>query len=265
MLMSKPIKISIITVCYNSVKTIHETLQSVASQRYPHVEYIIIDGGSTDGTQDVVKKFSQYVALFISEPDKGIYDAMNKGIAKATGDVVGLLNADDLYANIDVLTTVADAFNDQKLDACYSDLIYFAEGAPDKVIRYWRSNPFKKGLFAKGWCPAHPTFFVRRHLYERYGVFDISFKGGNDVELMMRFLEKHHIQTRYLPEVMVKMRLGGVSNNSIKGIIEQNRQILHAAKKLGIAISPLSFFIHKVLSRLNQWITKPKRDVLHVK
>lgn len=263
--MSKSIKISVITVCYNSVKTILETLQSVASQRYPHVEYIIIDGGSTDGTQEVVKTYSKHVNVFISEPDKGIYDAMNKGIALATGDVVGLLNADDLYANQDVLTTVADAFSDQKLDACYSDLIYFAEGAPEKVIRYWRSNSFRKGLFAKGWCPAHPTFFVRRHLYEKYGVFDTSFKGGNDVELMMRFLEKHHIQTRYLPEVMVKMRLGGVSNNSIKGIIQQNRQILLAAKKLNIAISPISFFFYKVVSRLSQWLTKPKRDLLHVK
>lgn len=263
--MSKPIKISIITVCYNSVKTIHETLQSVASQRYPHVEYILIDGGSTDGTINVIQSFEPHIAVFVSEPDKGIYDAMNKGIARATGDVVGLLNADDLYANEEVLTRVAQAFTDQNLDACYSDLIYFATDAPDKVLRYWRSNDFHPGLFAKGWCPAHPTFFVRRNLYDRYGVFDTRFKGGNDVELMMRFLEKHHIKTRYLPEVMVKMRLGGVSNNSIKGIIEQNRQILQAAKKLDIPISPLTFIFYKVLSRLKQMLCKPKKDYQYAK
>jgi len=261
--MLRPVKISIITVCYNSAKTIQETLQSVTSQRYPHVEYILIDGGSNDGTQGVIESFGEQVDVFTCEPDKGIYDAMNKGIARATGDVIGLLNADDLYAHADVLTKVAEAFAEQPLDACYGDLIYFASDTPDKVLRYWRSNAFKPGLFAKGWCPAHPTFFVRRNLYDRYGHFDISFKGGNDVELMMRFLEKHHITTRYLPEVMVKMRLGGVSNNSIKGIIEQNRQILQAAKKLGIAISPLSFFFHKVLSRLSQWLSKPKRDHQH--
>ncbi len=265
MLMSKPLTISIITVCYNSVKTIHETLQSVASQRYPHVEYILIDGGSTDGTLDVIHSFGEHIAQVVSEPDKGIYDAMNKGIALATGDIVGLLNADDLYANEDVLTKVAQTFLDQQLDACYSDLIYFASHTPDKVLRYWRSNAFRPGLFAKGWCPAHPTFFVRRKLYERYGVFDTGFKGGNDVELMMRFLEKHHIRTCYLPEVMVRMRLGGVSNNSIKGIIEQNRQILQAAKKWDIPISPSAFFFYKVLSRLKQWLSKPKKDYHYAK
>jgi glycosyltransferase involved in cell wall biosynthesis len=263
--MSKPVTISIITVCYNSVKTIQETLQSVASQRYPHVEYILIDGGSTDGTQDVIRSFSQHIAHVVSEPDNGIYDAMNKGIALATGDIVGLLNADDLYANENVLATVAQAFFDQQLDACYSDLIYFASNDPDKVLRYWRSNSFRPGLFAKGWCPAHPTFFVRRQLYERYGAFDIHFNGGNDVELMMRFLEKHHIQTRYLPEVMVRMRLGGVSNSSIKGIIMQNRQILQAAKKLEIPISPITFFFFKVLSRLKQRLIKPKRSYQYAK
>ncbi|MGE3318991.1 MAG: glycosyltransferase family 2 protein [Candidatus Berkiella sp.] len=260
-----PLKISIITVCYNSGKTIHETLLSVKAQRYPHVEYIIIDGGSTDNTIEQIQSFRSHVHQLISEPDKGIYDAMNKGIALATGDVIGLLNADDLYAHEDVLTRVAEAFQDPMLDACYSDLIYFASQSPDKVLRYWRGSPFRSGLFAKGWCPAHPTFFVRRGVYDSFGVFDIDYKGGNDVELMMRFLEKHHIRSRYLPEVMVKMRAGGVSNNSIKGIIEQNRQILLAAKKLGITISPWLFVCHKVISRLTQWIAKPKREYHHAR
>ncbi|MCS5712287.1 glycosyltransferase [Candidatus Berkiella aquae] len=263
--MHKPLKISIITVCFNSANTIRETLQSVASQEYPHVEYILIDGGSKDGTQNIIESFRSHIKTVVSEPDKGIYDAMNKGIQLATGDVIGLLNADDLYAHSAVLTQVANAFEDNHLDACYADLIYFATHSPETVLRYWRSNSFQPGLFAKGWCPAHPTFFVRRRVYEQHGVFDIHLKGGNDVELMMRFLEKHRITTRYLPQVMVKMRLGGVSNNSIKGIIRQNQQILQAAKKLDIAISPWSFFFHKVLSRLNQWTRKPKREALHVK
>lgn len=265
MLMPKPVKISIITVCFNSAKTIQETLISVASQTYPHVEYILIDGGSSDGTLALLEAYRAHIDVLISEPDKGIYDAMNKGIQLATGDVIGLLNADDLYANEEVLTHVATAFMDEKLDACYADLIYFATEAPEKVVRYWRSNPFVPGLFAKGWCPAHPTFFVRKRVYEQYGLFDISFKGGNDVELMMRLLEKHRIRTCYLPTVMVKMRLGGVSNNSLKGIIAQNRQILLAAKKWGVAMSPWSFVFHKVLSRLTQWLSKPKREQQHAK
>ncbi len=263
--MPKPVKISIITVCFNSDKSIQETLQSVASQTYPHVEYIVIDGGSTDGTLKILEAFKDHIQVLVSEPDKGIYDAMNKGIQLATGDVIGLLNADDLYANPQVLTQVATAFMDEKLDACYADLIYFATSKPEKVVRYWRSNSFVPGLFAKGWCPAHPTFFVRRHVYEQYGLFDISFKGGNDVELMMRLLEKYRIRTCHLPIVMVKMRLGGVSNNSIKGIIAQNRQILLAAKKWGVAMSPWAFVFHKVLSRLMQWSSKPKRAPQHAK
>lgn len=260
-----PIKISIITVCYNSGKTIKETLQSVKAQRYPHVEYIIIDGGSKDNTLHIIESFRSCVHQLISEPDRGIYDAMNKGIALATGDVIGLLNADDLYAHDNVLSQVADAFQDPMLDACYSDLIYFASQSPDKILRYWQGSTFRPGLFAKGWCPAHPTFFVRRSVYDNFGVFDIGYKGGNDVELMMRFLEKHRIRSRYLPQVMVKMRAGGVSNNSIKGIIEQNRQILMAAKKLGIAISPWLFIFHKIVSRLTQWIVKPKREYHHAR
>lgn len=263
--MANPLKISIITVCYNSAKTIQETLQSVTGQDYPHLEYIIIDGASTDGTLEIIRAFGNKVQKLISEPDKGIYDAMNKGIAYASGDVIGLLNADDLYAHSNVLTQVAQAFNDDTLDACYSDLIYFSPQAQNKVLRYWRGSAFRPGLFAKGWCPAHPTFFVRRSVYDRFGVFDIGFRGGNDVELMMRFLEKHHITTRYIPEVWVRMRAGGVSNNSIKGIIRQNQQILQAAKKLDIAISPFGFICHKILSRLTQWIVKPKQDYNHAR
>lgn len=263
--MVNPPKISIITVCYNSAKTIQETLQSVTRQEYPHVEYIIIDGASNDGTLDIIRSFGNKIQKLISEPDKGIYDAMNKGIAHATGDVIGLLNADDLYAHSRVLTEVAAVFQDATLDACYSDLIYFSPQAENKVLRYWRGSAYQPGLFAKGWCPAHPTFFVRRSVYERFGVFDIGFSGGNDVELMMRFLEKHHITTHYVPQVWVRMRAGGVSNNSIKGIIRQNQQILQAAKKLDIAISPFGFIFHKILSRLTQWIVKPKRDYNHAR
>lgn len=250
-------QVSIITVCFNSVKTISETLKSVTEQDYSQIEYIIIDGGSTDGTLDVIQSYSDKIHLVISEPDKGIYDAMNKGIAKAKGDIVGLLNADDLYNNNNVISKVASLFVDSNLDACYGDLIYFSDKSPEKVARYWRSSPFVTGLFAKGWCPPHPTLFVRRQLYLKYGAFDTAYAMGNDVELMMRFFEKYRIRSYYLPQILVKMRLGGISNRSFKSIVVQNQCILRAAEKHQIPFSLSTFFGYKIMNRLSQWILKP--------
>lgn len=255
------IKVSIITVCFNSAKTINETLHSVTTQRYPNIEYIIIDGGSTDHTLDIIQKYRANIATLRSEKDKGIYDAMNKGIAAATGEVIGLLNADDLYAHEDVISQVAQIFNDPSIDACFGDLVYFSDKAPDKIVRYWRSGPFVPNSFVKGWCPPHPTFFVRRSVYERLGTFNTNYAMGNDVELMMRFLEKHRINSVHLSQVLVKMRLGGVSNRSIGHIIQQNLCVLKAAKQLNMAISIPKFIFYKFFNRVSQFMSFGRRII----
>lgn len=251
--------LSIITVCYNSAKTIEDTIRSIISQDYPDIEYIVIDGNSKDGTQAILQRYAHHIQTLISEPDKGIYDAMNKGIMKATGEVIGLLNADDIYANPHVLSKIAAAFQNKNIDACFGDLIYFKDNKPDNVIRYWQSCPFVSGAFAKGWSPAHPTFFVRKSIYDKYGLFNTRYTMGNDIELMMRFLEKYKIQSQYIPEVLVNMRLGGVSNQGLNNIITQNKNILQAARELHIPISPMMFFIYKVFNRISQFILKPRR------
>ena len=235
-------RISVITVCYNSEKTLEKTLQSVSAQQYQNKEHLVIDGGSIDSTRAILTTYSHQIQQCLSEPDAGIYDAMNKGIMMATGDIIGLLNADDLYADPTVLTQVAQVFEDPNVHACYGDLMYFSNRKPHKIIRYWKSSSYEPGLFAKGWSPPHPTFFVRKSIYLKYGLFDLSYVMGNDVELMMRFLEKHQIVAVYIPRVLVKMRSGGVSNRSFKNIVLQNREVLKAAKNCGI-----SHFTHNVL------------------
>lgn len=245
-------KISIVTVCFNSARTIEETLISIQAQNYPHIEHIIVDGASTDNTLQIVQAHQEKITQIISEPDKGVYDAMNKGIACASGEVIGFLNADDIYASQDVLSQIALVFQDPKIQACYGDLVYFSDKQPEKVYRYWRSRSFVPGLFAKGWCPAHPTFFVRKSVYERCGGFNLSYRLGNDVELMMRFLEKYQIASVYLPRILVKMRLGGISNRGLRNIIIQNAEILKSANKLSIPISPVQFICYKIGNRIWQ-------------
>jgi glycosyltransferase involved in cell wall biosynthesis len=250
-------KISIITVCYNSANTIKDTITSVASQKHSDREHIIVDGASRDGTVNIVKN-STSVTKFVSEADKGIYDAMNKGLALATGDVIGLLNADDFYADDTILTQVAEAFKDASIQACYADLVYVDQKDTSRVIRYWKSRDFKLGLFKWGWMPAHPTFFVRKEVYDQFGKFDLQFPRQADFELTMRFLEIKQIKSRYIPKIWVKMRIGGASNNSIKGVIKGNLEAYRACKKHQLNVSPL-FVIKKVLSRIPQFFSKPER------
>ena len=258
--MKIPLKVSIVTVSFNAANTIEQTIQSVVNQDYPHVEYIIMDGNSKDDTVSIANRYADNITKIISAPDKGIYDAMNKGIALATGDVIGILNADDQFAHAQVISTIAKVLDNPTLSACYGDLIYFCNETPNKINRYWKGSPFKVGSFAKGWNPPHPTFFVKREIYEKYGCFDLSYTMGNDIELMMRFLEKYQITTAYIPQILVKMRLGGVSNRSIGNILKQNKMILHAAKKLNIPISPVTFGFYKIMNRLSQFIFKPGSD-----
>lgn len=233
-------------------------LVSVAEQSYPSVEHLVIDGASTDGTLALLEEQRDRLAVFVSEPDSGIYDAMNKGIKLAQGDVIGFINSDDFYANREVLARVARFFAEApKMDACYADLTYVNQTDTSRTVRYWKSSEFASGAFSKGWCPPHPTFFVRRSVYERFGGFDLGYRIASDVELMMRFLEVHKIRVSYVPEVWVKMRMGGTTNKSLKNIWVQNQEVLHALRSHGLPANPIQFFGHKLLSRGKQFFQRP--------
>ena len=245
-------KISVITVSYNSAKTIADTLNSVAVQTYPNVEHIVVDGASTDETLALVRNHRNPNIRLVSEPDKGIYDAMNKGLAMASGEVVGFLNSDDFYADSLVLEKIAIAFQDESVQASYADLVYVSADN-SRVVRYWKSKPFASGDFAKGWCPAHPTFYVRKSVIERLGLFDQSYKMGVDVEFMMRYLECGKVRSIYIPHVLVRMRTGGASNQSWKNILLQNQEILVALRKNGVSFSVVRFVVTKAFSRLWQF------------
>lgn len=249
-------KITIITVALNAAGTIEDTLRSVASQHYSEIEHIVVDGGSTDGTLKIIERHRDRIATLIAEPDRGIYDAMNKGIAAATGEIVGMLNADDVYIDEHVLEKIARAFSDPTVGACYADLVYVDRADLGKIIRYWKSCPYKDGLFEKGWLPAHPTFFVRREMYQRYGGFDLNYRFQADFELTLRMLAVHRVRPLYLPEVIVKMRMGGVSNRSVLNVIKGNLEAYRACRQHGLAVSPL-FIAKKILSRLPQYFRRP--------
>lgn len=250
-------KVSIITVTLNNAEYIEACIQSVINQDYENIEYIVIDGGSTDGTIDVIKKYENKINVWISEPDEGIYNAMNKGIEIASGDVIGFLNADDVYYDSDVLEKIASVMKYSNTDACYSDLVYVDNNDLNKVVRYWRSHEFQAGFFKKGWVPAHPTFFARKSIYDQYGTFDLRYKLAADYELMARFLEYHKIRVSYVPKVTVKMRIGGASNKSLTNIVKQNLEILHACKKNNIKIFYPLFLMNKFINRVLQFYLKP--------
>jgi glycosyltransferase len=266
--------ITIITAVYNGSSTIADCLVSVSSQTVP-VEHLIIDGASTDTTLDIVRAISPH-ARIVSEPDRGIYDAMNKGLRPATGEIIGILNSDDVYADDMVLEQVAHAFEDAVVDACYGDLVYVKEmgtghraqderenrspstahQSPFAVVRYWKSGPFAPQSFYWGWMPPHPTFFVRRSVYEKYGLFNLDLGSAADYELMLRFLLKHRINVRYIPEVLVQMRVGGASNVSVAARINANRMDRKAWEINGLKPYPWTF-ICKPLRKLPQWWQRP--------
>ena len=238
-------KISIITATYNSGKTVKDTLDSVLKQNYTDYELIIKDGGSKDNTLDICRayepKFKGKMRI-ISTPDKGIYDAMNQGIQAATGDVVGILNSDDLYEDEGVLKDIADAFITHNCDCIFGNLNFVKANDTDCIVRTWKGSEYIRGAFLKGWHPAHPTFYAKRRAFETLGVFDTSFNVSADFELMLRFIEKANLSTYYLDRYFVKMRLGGESTGSLTKIIQGNKNVLRAFKKNGLEPAPFYLF-----------------------
>jgi glycosyltransferase involved in cell wall biosynthesis len=242
-------RVSIITVVFNGAKYIRSAIQSILSQDYDNIEYIVIDGGSIDGTVDIVKEYQDKISVFISEPDEGIYDAMNKGIALATGNVIGILNSDDFYIDEFVIEKVVKEFDEKGVDSVYADLVFVNPNNLEKTIRYYDSSHFNPSRFAYGWTPAHPTFFVKKEIYDKYGVFRTDFKIAADFDILARFLYTQKISYSYMQEVLVKMRVGGVST-SFSSIWINSIEALKACKNNGIKTNIFKIlfkYYHKVL------------------
>lgn len=248
-------KVSLITVSYNSEDTIEETFLSVFSQKGVDLEYIVIDGGSRDRTLAIIEKHRDKIDHFLSEKDNGIYDAMNKGLKMATGDVIGILNSDDVLAGETILGDLVSAFEKSNADGLYGDLVYVGRDDLSKVSRKWVSGNYLDGDFKKGWMPPHPTFYVKKEVYEKYGLFNLNFSSAADYEIMLRFIHKHKISITYLPKVMVKMRQGGKSNASFSNRLKANREDRKAWEVNGLKPGPFTL-LFKPLSKLSQFIKK---------
>ncbi len=247
-------KISVITATFNSEKTVYSALQSVDNQKYIDVEHIIIDGKSSDKTLDIVAEF-QRVSKIVSEKDSGIYYALNKGIALATGDIIGFLHADDFFADDEVLSKIAEKFDNEQLDVLYADLQYVSAEDPTKLIRHWQAGEFSRKKLANGWMPPHPTFYVKKSIYERFGFFDTQFRIAADYDLMLRFLQKD-IVIGYLPQITVKMRVGGISNRNLKTILQKSKEDLLAIRKNNIG--NIFTLLKKNIRKLPQFFAKKK-------
>jgi glycosyltransferase involved in cell wall biosynthesis len=237
-------KISIITVVWNNKETIKDAIESVLNQTYKNIEYIIVDGASSDGTIEIIKEYGSKIDKFISEPDRGLYDAMNKGIKLATGDVVGILNSDDFYIDDKVVEEVVKVFEAKKIDSLFADLVYVHPHDVNKIVRHYDSSHFSPSKFAYGWMPAHPTFFVKREIYEKYGLFKTDYRIAADYELLVRFLYRYKIKYFYLNSVLIKMRTGGISTNGLQSNWVLNQEIIRACKENGLSTN-----IFKVLSK----------------
>lgn len=247
-------KISIITATYNSNKTIIDTLKSLEQQTYSNIEYIIIDGASSDNTLDIIKQYSTKVSKIISEPDKGIYDALNKGISAATGDFIGFLHSDDIFAYPSAIEDLVKTLIIEQSEAIYADLEYVSKENTTNVVRRWISGGYKRSNFKKGWMPPHPTFYMKKELYEQYGSFDLNFKISADYDSLLRYLWLNNISVSYLPKVITKMRVGGESNRSILNILKKTKEDAFALKKNNIFWVYALFM--KNISKLPQFIKK---------
>ena len=246
------IRISVITAVYNNRDTISAALDSALRQAGVNLQLVVIDGGSTDGTLDVLRSYADRLDVLISEPDRGIYDALNKGIQRASGEVVGFLHSDDLFADPGVLSRIGAVFADPAVGAAYGDLVYVRKDNPDQVVRYWRAGVFSGRRLRWGWMPPHPTLYVRRHVYEQHGLFDTSFRIAADYDFILRTLGKAGVGVRYIPEVLVKMRVGGASNRSLRNILRKSGEDLRALRRNGVG--GVGALMWKNLSKLPQFL-----------
>tara|TARA_B100001057_G_scaffold422973_1_gene444817 strand:+ start:1001 stop:1762 length:762 start_codon:yes stop_codon:yes gene_type:complete len=247
-------KVTVVTAVYNRVATIGDAMISVQAQSHDAIEHIIQDGGSTDGTLDVIRRAASADTQIVSEHDDGIYDAINRGIARATGDVIGLMHSDDFFADDQVLEKVAKAFATHDVDGVYGDLQYVAASDPTRVVRHWRSGAYRPALLKRGWMPPHPTLYLRREVFDRHGLYDTSLRIAADYDAMLRYLGQGQIRLCYIPEVLVKMRLGGESNRSLGRIILKSREDLRALRNNGVG--GIATLAAKNLSKLEQLIFK---------
>jgi glycosyltransferase involved in cell wall biosynthesis len=247
-------KISIITVVYNNERTIADAIESVLSQSYKNIEYIIVDGDSNDKTKEIITRYSGQIDKYVSEKDLGIYDAMNKGIKMSTGDIIGILNSDDLYEDAEVIADVVKKFKkNEELGILYGDLVYVSAKDTNKVIRKWKSKSYDSSFFERGNIPPHPTLFLRSSIYNNVGFFNIKYKLAADYDFMLRAFKKFGNASEYFPRLMVKMRLGGATNKSLQNIINGNKEILLSWKSNGLK-PPFMLMPFRVFKRLIQFI-----------
>jgi glycosyltransferase involved in cell wall biosynthesis len=237
-------KVSIVTVCYNSERTIEDTLLSIHAQDYVNIEHIVVDGGSTDGTLDIINRYKDKISILISEKDNGIYDAMNKGIARSTGDIIGTLNSDDIYKDSNVISRVVYKMSEEKLDALYADVEYFNDTDPTNTVRRYVSKYFTPEKIAYGWMPAHPTLFLHNKIYKKFGTFKTDYRISSDYEFIARIFYRTQLHYAYMPEVLVRMRIGGISTCSLKNTLLLNKEVLRACRENSVPTNML-----KILSK----------------
>ncbi|KPJ56227.1 hypothetical protein AMJ49_05355 [Parcubacteria bacterium DG_74_2] len=235
--------VSIITIVLNNERFIEHALKSVICQNYPNIEYIVKDGGSTDKTLAIIDRYKSKISKFVSEKDKGLFDALNKAFELASGEIIGVLHSDDFYNNNDVINLVVHNILGKKADCCWGDLIFVSRNDINKNIRYWKSSEYRDGKFKYGWMPPHTTFFAKKEVYKKYGYFNLSLPVAADYELMLRFLEKNRISSCYIPHVLVKMRMGGQSTKNFLNVIKGNIEVYRAWKINSLDINPLIFFL----------------------
>lgn len=250
-------KVTIITACYNSAHTIQDCIQSVLGQDYPDLEYLVIDGNSSDDTLKLVREAARGAnhVHIVSEPDRGIYDALNKGIRRATGAIVGFVHSDDLLAHPAVISQLVARFKEEPADGVYGDLVYVRPDETERVVRFWKSRPFTPGLLRKGWMPAHPTLYLKRDVYTKHGLFDLSYRIAADYDFMLRVLGDPGLRFAYLPEVIVRMRTGGASNKSLSNLVRKSREDYRAMRGNGIPLPALAL-LAKNLSKLPQFFVR---------
>ena len=246
--------LSLITASYNRAHTIRDTIRSVNTQTFPHIDHIFIDGVSKDESVAIINAEAQRAPTVVSEPDKGFYDAYNKGLALAKGDIIGFINSDDFYVHDRVIERVMKVFEDPSVDAVHADLVYVKQDDPMKVVRHWHSRDLTPALMRRGFIPAHPTVFLRRSVYDRAGGFDLDYKLAADYEFLLRAFYTHAIKAVYLPEIWVRMRTGGATGGAMNDIKRQNDEIRKAQEKHDVVYPASKFFVHKVLNRIGQHV-----------